>query len=498
MAGLALLLTVLVPGLALANSTRYVAKTGYDGGNDCHSSESPCKTITHALDVANPDDVIYVRAGVYTEDLTINKSVHIEGDGQAKTIIEGIFGQGRVILVERPWIVALEHLGIRKGLNNDVGAGIKNEGNLLLNDVTVTQNSAYGGKGGGIYNDVHAYLDVESSLISDNFAQDEGGGICNLGTLYVQKSHFKHNSTHNRTGLGGAIAIDQGGSADLFVDLIERNEAFKGGGIFVYGSRNVNLDQVTLDTNTALNMGGGIDNEKGHISLREVTLVNNSAGDNGLFGYGGGIANFVSSTLKLKDVTFDRNQARGAGGSGGGLYNYDNSAASTVLGANVTFNNNSAAHGAAIMDGVGNGGLSNVTLKNSTIVDSVSFENVIYTDFFGNASVGLTNTIIASKYGSACFGVILSGGYNLYNMNDTTCHLDSNKHDLIGANPKLGTFGNHGGHTWTFPLLSNSAAIDHGTNQGCPSSDQRFVSRPQDGDGVGGATCDIGALEYKP
>jgi hypothetical protein len=43
-------------------------------------------------------------------------------------------------------------------------------------------------------------------------------------------------------------------------------------------------------------------------------------------------------------------------------------------------------------------------------------------------------------------------------------------------------------------LLPGSRAIDHGTNEGCPASDQRGVIRPQ----PAGGTCDVGAVENAP
>jgi len=52
----------------------------------------------------------------------------------------------------------------------------------------------------------------------------------------------------------------------------------------------------------------------------------------------------------------------------------------------------------------------------------------------------------------------------------------------------------------THYLLPGSPAIDYGDNASdhCPLMDQRGVDRPQDGDGDGTATCDIGAFELLP
>jgi hypothetical protein len=66
----------------------------------------------------------------------------------------------------------------------------------------------------------------------------------------------------------------------------------------------------------------------------------------------------------------------------------------------------------------------------------------------------------------------------------------------LSADPLLGPLANHGGSTMTMALLAGSSAIDTGTT--CSSTDQRGLFRPVNGDGIGGASCDIGAYEYRP
>ena len=49
---------------------------------------------------------------------------------------------------------------------------------------------------------------------------------------------------------------------------------------------------------------------------------------------------------------------------------------------------------------------------------------------------------------------------------------------------------------WIFALISDSVAINTGTNTGCPPTDQLGYPRPQDGEGDGIASCDVGSHEF--
>jgi hypothetical protein len=71
---------------------------------------------------------------------------------------------------------------------------------------------------------------------------------------------------------------------------------------------------------------------------------------------------------------------------------------------------------------------------------------------------------------------------------DNSCGLGA-EHENIDL--KLGPLLLNGGPTRTHNLLPGSPAIDTGTGDGCPETDQRGVPRPQ------GEACDVGAVEYQ-
>ena len=68
--------------------TVYVAKNGTDR-NDGLTLDKPKRNLKSALDSANPGDIIRVKAGVYTENLYINKNITLIGENQSNTIIDG-------------------------------------------------------------------------------------------------------------------------------------------------------------------------------------------------------------------------------------------------------------------------------------------------------------------------------------------------------------------------------------------------------------------------
>jgi hypothetical protein len=113
------------------------------------------------------------------------------------------------------------------------------------------------------------------------------------------------------------------------------------------------------------------------------------------------------------------------------------------------------------------------------------------------AAVFVKNTIVSGNTLDNCDnaqlgGALLSQGNNV--SSDDSCPF-TKPTDKQNTNPRLGPLTNNGGPTDTRALLAGSPAIDRATNTNCPSTDQRGVRRPQNGDANTSAICDIGAFE---
>jgi hypothetical protein len=260
---------------ALASTTWYVnGLTGSDS-NTCLASQTPCKTIGHAISKSASRDSIRVAAATYAENITIASSLNLIGSGARTTIIDG-GRKNRVVTVSTVGVVSISNVTIRNG---------------------------YSGSGAGIFNQNQAILTINNSTVSGNEAVSgyfhfaSGSGISNFGTLTLNNSTVSGN-------------IGTCGSLPCFPIL--------GGGINNgFGTLTINNSTITGNSATE---GGGIDNRYGILTISNSTVSGNrSYSGGGIFGvatlqnsivadngYGGDCHGTVSSIFSLSsDNTCD-------------------------------------------------------------------------------------------------------------------------------------------------------------------------------------------------
>jgi predicted outer membrane repeat protein len=257
-------------------------------------------------------------------------------------------------------------------------------------------------------------------------------------------------------------------------------------------------DRSTIDgnhTHRVLDIAAGASVEIANV------MIQNGKGEQSVVvpahSHGGGIHNH--GALTLRNSALSGNVADSVlQPHGGGIYN---AGSATLI--NVTISYNSATIGGGVYDG------KSMVLHNVTISGNLAPSGGgIYSSRSTSAHTYLENSIVASNDGIApgdnCVGAIFDGHYNLQ-FALAAAHNDSCGTMIPIADPQLMPVLNSNGSAIVFALPQWSPAIDQGNpappdglNGACAADDQRLVVRPQDGDGMGGARCDIGAYERRP
>ena len=430
------------------------------------------------------------------------------------------------------------------------------------------------GEGGAIFNDGGVVV-IQDSRILNNTAHDGfpaadaasepflyasarglGGAIYNRGggTLTVQGTEFRANSTDADWGRGGSV----GGGA-LYIEDGSVNIV---GGSFVDNWVEA-LTEIT-DPDAALRprpgLGGAIYLQAGLLAMEKVLLTNNIArGSQGFRqarpGESKGGALFAQGDCRIIDSTFWGNQALAGGGSsvnpdghGGAIFNVSNL---VVVGctfvSNVAAGNTGGSWGSpgaswppghAYGGAIYNGGSSAIT--NCTLTENVArggnregflSSNTVAGNAFGgglyhagdhlwmvNVTIASNRVVSPSRSGEPAGSIvganlfiaegmarlrnsILAGGGTNRNVEGTVIdegfNMSSDGSPSFSSgtsfnltDPLLLPLADNGGPTRTMALDSESPAIDVGGQQGAPAVDQRGYARAQAG------RTDIGAYEF--
>ena len=355
------------------------------------------------------------------------------------------------------------------------GGGIYSEGHLTLQAVNINTNIAGRGvtsaRGGAIFNAGH--LDIVDSLVISNHtlsgfgsaSAEDGGGIYNNATMLVYKSKILHNYTGDSGGTDGTGA--SGGN---------------GGGIYNNGNMEIG-DTIFNQNHTGASSdylghgghGGGVFNA-GNAGIYSTTFVANStgAGTQHAGGNGGGL--FNHGTLDLYNSTMAYNSTGtggtgltpGQGGHGGGLYS--DASVRIYL---TTIAENSTGSGTPN----GNGGGVYIT----------------------GTTKYLSESIVANNYSLGtsldCYATLDDPRYNLIENAINCVFNGSPVGNITGLDPKLGPMQQFGEYVIAYTLTRSSPAIDKVLSSCSFGADQRWSSRPIDGDQNGSPLCDIGAIE---
>ena len=257
----------------------------YGGGISCSSSSPILENVTISGNGCYSKQSY--GGGIYCSDSSPNlEDVTITGN-----ISEGYeaFGAGIYCTESNPILLNVTITGNYCDSSNGFGGGICcSDSNPNLEDVTITGNSAaYGGgfscsnsnptlenvtitgnygyyQGGGIYCG-DSSPSLENVTINENYAYAQGGGIY----LISNSNPILTNVTITDNNAPGTLSSNSGGgiycsnSNPTLVNVIISGNSVshyisKGGGIYCVDNSNLNMENVSIVGNSAVEYGGGI------------------------------------------------------------------------------------------------------------------------------------------------------------------------------------------------------------------------------------------------
>lgn len=347
-----------------------VATSGHDVPG-CGSAANPCRTIQHAVDLAQTGDEIRVAAGLYddvhprltfpgypgpgypgpsvvTQVVYISKTLTLQGgystangfagppDPAANPTTLDAGSQGRVIAILGDPTASPEKMiaplvsgfritgGDATGLGGGPAPGIDAAGGVgiiaaaaTLSDCQVDHNTAFvaGGVGAGFS---PATL-IGNTILSNTSGYDGGGvGLVASPATLLNNQILSNTSTND----GGGLVTTGCDGVTMVGNRLSHNVSYAGGGAIYMDTTRAELSDNVISANTSVDVGGGeggggIFLWESQVSLTGTTILSNTA-----TWYGGGLyvgGTGQGSVADLVNCVVADNQVS-ENGSGSGLY----------------------------------------------------------------------------------------------------------------------------------------------------------------------------------
>jgi len=259
--------------------------TAVDGCAAGSSTRTDIVTLlagTYRLDQSDtPDD-----ASALTGDLDIRGALEIVGVSSKHSVIDAssaAMAQERVFDIEtNQQSVLLRRLTIAGGQAINAGGGNVRVSGTVVEAIEVEIRSGIADLGGGISLEAGASLTLDRSTVSDNEAENGGGlWVHPQATLFLNRSHVTANVasrfgggittfgvvSFNTATIADNIAQADGGGlyatgangvdCEILFSAFERNQAGRGGGMFMFPQLCAVAQSAFLD-NMAATDGGGV------------------------------------------------------------------------------------------------------------------------------------------------------------------------------------------------------------------------------------------------
>lgn len=391
-------LNLKMTGLGITNSTANVLNLGDEGGGLYIGTNAETTATGLTIDNASA----YLGGGVFLSPAGILNM----GTGSSITNSTAEFGGGVY-------------------MSNAVDFTTVGE---LLTPIIIDNNTANSG-GGGIYiNDYGSNLNITYTNITNNDTLDSGGGMrVGTGDTVTAFSSIISDNTAGING-GGIYTIDNYGAGEnkpinLSYVQMDGNTAVDGGAIFAGNRTDLELDNVTSSTtpNQATGSGGflslGSSGPDSSLFANNITISSNTANSCGAMTIGGAFTP-ATPALQIIDSTFSNNSATTFGG--GVCLN-----AGALLIDNTQFINNlSGTNGGALFLN-DNGSDSQTTLRNFSFFASNTATGLDGGDIFVSQNANNNELIVENGVFNTSSNIPMSQGGSIFNQQGTVDISDS-------------------------------------------------------------------------
>jgi nitrous oxidase accessory protein NosD len=205
-------------------------------------------TIQEAINAANVGDTVYVRSGIYKENLTINKGLRLIGENRMTTVIDGEYRQAKNIFINQTHDVEISGFTVRN-VSMAENIDIEQSNDVFIHDSIICHTQACNIAAWG-----STHIEISNSMMFDSY--------CCMSLIHINHCLIENNEIFNHTMCCISFLGD---------DNIIRNNTLNGNykydkygwwgwmtnGIDVAGSNNTIINNTIYHCWDAMHIGAG-------------------------------------------------------------------------------------------------------------------------------------------------------------------------------------------------------------------------------------------------
>ena len=226
------------------------------------SEEHPYQTISEAINNAYEGWTIYVKKGIYHENLIINKTINLDGENPETTIIDGNTN-GIVVYIQKP-NVRISNITIKNSGLKRLDSGIRT---LSLDSRLLIKNCIIKDCDVGIYlncADFEIYPENINTIINNTIKENNIG----IFTTWVQKNNIQGNKIYKNNLHGIEMEASK-------YSIIKNNDIYNNKEIGVYLHGGCDKTEITRNLIKENNLGLII-KETNKCKIKENNFIDNN------------------------------------------------------------------------------------------------------------------------------------------------------------------------------------------------------------------------------